>query len=126
MSDTMSRGDFLRKMGLSVLGLTIVGHSLSKPIVAQAGINDNLPSGSGGVKVDIESPANPNMLWINPEESNAGRYYDGHNWQTFTSKSAVRSDVAPANKDVLWLNTNNSALYYHNGTGWVPVYALWA
>lgn len=126
MSERMTRKDFLQKLGLSALGIAILGHSLSKPIIAEAGINDNLPSGSGGVKYDTSAPANPNMLWINPDESEAGRYYDGNQWKTFTSKSVVKSTAAPVNKDTLWLNLNNSALYWHNGTSWVPVYALWA
>lgn len=85
MADTMTRKDFLKKLGLGALGLAVVGSQLKNPITAQAAVADNVSSG-GGVCVQVDKPANTQMLWI--DKATGIPYYcdpDTKNWQSIRS-----------------------------------------
>ena len=74
----MSRGDFIKKLGLASLGLVCLS-LFGKKDVLNAAVFDNLSATSGGVKFDSVPPANPNMLWVK-SRNHAGYFYDGSKW----------------------------------------------
>lgn len=121
---TMTRKAFIKSLGVSVLGILFTLRSLKDPIVAEAGVTDNVSLGVG-VTMGNSAPSNPNTLWVNPNEDESGKYYNGTEWRPFTSRSYVKSMQAPKNKATIWLNESDGALYYNDGESWVPINALW-
>ena len=119
--EKMSRKDFLKKLGCGALVAGLFCKFGATPVMA--GVSDNLPSGSGGVKVDSEAPANPNMLWINTSDGNLPYYNNGTTWvpvPTFHKSSAK-----PVDTSVPWLDTSTGVLYYNNGSAWANMRSVW-
>ena len=123
-NEKMTRKTFIKSFGIGILSLFFTIRSIGKPDIVKANVSDNLSP--GGVSYGPDAPAaNPNTLWIDPNENDAGKYCNGTKWLQFTSRSYVKSQTAPSNKSTIWLNVNDGAFYYYDGNSWVPVTALW-
>lgn len=45
---------------------------------------------------------------------------------SYSNKVYYAGATAPTDTNLLWINTNNKVIYYHNGTSWINTNALWA